>query len=89
MSKVIHHAEAVVKCPTIRLGVSDECFTYCNAGANMNECPSFQATHACSDGLPPTGIDYGNGLTFCVTNAQSSVKARMGTATSGQLRKVK
>jgi hypothetical protein len=39
--KVTHHAEAVAKCPTIRLGVSDECFTYCNAGANMNECPLF------------------------------------------------
>ena len=69
VSKVTHHTEAVAKCPTIRLGVSDECFTYCNAGANMNECPSFRATHACSDGLPPTGIDCGNGLRFCVTNA--------------------
>ena len=68
-SQVTHHAEAIAKRPTIRLGVSDECFTYCNPGANMNECPSFRATHACSDGLPPTGIDYGNGLRFCVTNA--------------------
>jgi len=37
ISKVTHHTEAVAKCPTIGLGVSDECFTYCNAGANMNE----------------------------------------------------
>ena len=37
VSKVTHHTEAVAKCPTIRLGVSDKCFTYCNAGANMNE----------------------------------------------------
>ncbi len=41
VSKVTHHAEAVAKCPTVRLAVSDECFTYCNAGANMNEYPSF------------------------------------------------
>ena len=26
VTKVTHHAEAVAKCPTIRLGVSDECF---------------------------------------------------------------
>ena len=26
VSKVTHHAEAVAKCPTIRLGVCDECF---------------------------------------------------------------
>ena len=77
-SQVTHHAEAVVKCPTIRLGVSDECFTYCNAGANMNECPSFRATHACSDGVPPTGIDYGNGLTFCVANARIICKSKNG-----------
>ena len=76
--KVTHHAEAVAKCPTIRLGVSDKCFTYCNAGANMNECPLFRATHACSDGLPPTGIDYGNGLTFCVTNARIICKSKNG-----------
>jgi hypothetical protein len=78
VSKVTHHAEAVAKCPTIRLGVSDECFTYCNEGANMNECPSFQATHACSDGLPPTGIDYGNGLRFCVTNARIICRSTNG-----------
>jgi len=42
VSKVTHHAEAIAKCPTIRLGVSDECFTYCNPGTNMNECPSFR-----------------------------------------------
>ena len=77
-SQVTHHAEAIAKCPTIRLGVSDECFTYCNPGANMNECPSFRATHACSDGLPPTGIDYGNGLTFCVTNARIICKSKDG-----------
>jgi len=77
-SQVTHHAEAIAKCPTIRLGVSDECFTYCNPGANMNECPSFRATHACSDGLPPTGIDYGNGLTFCVTNARIICKSKNG-----------
>ncbi len=41
VSNVTHHTEAVAKCPTIRLGVSDECFTYCNAGADMNKCPSF------------------------------------------------
>ena len=76
--KVTHHAEAVAKCPTIRLGVSDECFTYCNAGANMNERPSFRATNARSDGLPPTGIDYGNGLTFCVKNAQIICKSKNG-----------
>jgi hypothetical protein len=77
-SQVTHHAEAIAKCPTIRLGVSDECFTYCNPGANMNECPSFRATHACSDGLPPTGIDYGNGLTFCVTNARIICRSKNG-----------
>jgi hypothetical protein len=77
-SQVTHHAEVVAKCPTIRLAVSDECFTYCNAGANMNECPSFRATHACSDGLPPTGIDYGNGLRFCVTNARIICKSKNG-----------
>ena len=77
-SQVTHHAEAIAKCPTIRLGVSDECFTYCNPGANMNECPSFRATHACSDGLPPTGIDYGNGLTFCVANARIICKSKNG-----------
>jgi hypothetical protein len=26
-SQVTHHAEAIAKCPTIRLAVSDECFT--------------------------------------------------------------
>jgi hypothetical protein len=77
-SKVTHHAEAVAKCPTIRLGVSDKCFTYCNAGANMNECPLFRATHASSDGLPPTVIDYGNGLRFCVTNARNICKSKNG-----------
>ena len=77
-SKVTHHAEAIAKCPTIRLGVSDECFTYCNPGANMNECPSFRATHACSDGLPPTGIDYGNGFRFCVTNARIICRSKNG-----------
>jgi hypothetical protein len=41
VSKVTHHAEAVAKCSTIRLGVSNECFTCCNAGADMHECPSF------------------------------------------------
>ncbi len=44
----------------------------------MNECPSFQATHACSDGLPPTRIDYGNGLMFCVTNARIICKSNNG-----------
>ena len=78
VSKVTHHAEAIAKCPTIRLGVSDECFTYCNPGANMNECPSFRATHACSDGLPPTGIDYGNGFRFCVTNARIICRSKNG-----------
>jgi len=77
-SQVTHHAEAVVKSPTIRLGVSDECFTYCNAGTNINECPSFRATNTCSDGLPPTGIDYGNGLTFCVTNTRIICKSKNG-----------
>jgi hypothetical protein len=77
-SQVTHHAEAIAKCPTIRLGVSDECFTYCNPGANMNECPSFRATHACSDGLPPTGTDYGNGLRFCVTNARIICRSKNG-----------
>jgi hypothetical protein len=61
------------------LGVSDERVTYCNAGGtNMNECPSFRATHACSDGLPPTGIDYGNGLRVCVTNARIICKSKTG-----------
>ena len=78
VSIVTHHAEAVVKCPTIRLAVSDKCFTYCNAGANMNDCPLFRATHACSDGFPPTGIDYGNGLLFCVTNARIICKSKNG-----------
>ena len=77
-SQVTHHAEAIAKCPTIRLGVSDECFTYCNPGASMNECPSFRATHACSDGFPPTGIDYGNGLRFCVTNARIICRSKNG-----------
>ena len=63
-SKVTHHAEAIAKCPTIRLGVSDECFTYCNPGANMNECPSFRATHACSDGLPLLELTMETGLDF-------------------------
>ena len=53
-------------------------FLYSDAGANMNECPSFRATNACSDGLPPTRIDYGNGLTFCVTNAQIIWKSKNG-----------
>ncbi len=44
----------------------------------MNECMSFLATHACSDGLPPTGIDYGNGLTFCVTNAWINHQSKNG-----------
>ena len=26
VTKVTHHAEAVAKCPTIRLGIKDECF---------------------------------------------------------------
>ena len=77
-SQVTHHAEAIAKCPTIRLGVSDECFTYCNPGANMNECPSFRATNACSDALPPTGIEYGNGLNFCVTNARILCRSKDG-----------
>jgi hypothetical protein len=78
VTKVTHHAEAVAKCPTIRLGISDECFLYCNPDANMNECPSFRATNACSDALPPTGIDYGNGLHFCVTNARIICKSKKG-----------
>ena len=77
-SQVTHHAEAVAKCPTIRLGISDECTLYCYAGADMNECPSYQATNACSDGLPPPGTDYGNGLTFCVTNALIICKNKKG-----------
>ena len=77
-SQVTHHAEAIAKCPTIRLGVSDECFTYCNPGANMNECTLFRATHACSDGLPPTGIDYGNRFRFCVTNARIICRSMKG-----------
>ena len=44
----------------------------------MNECPSFRATNACSDALPPTGIDYGNGLRFCVTNARIICKSKKG-----------
>jgi len=44
----------------------------------MNECPSFRATNACSDRLPPTGIDYGNGLTFCVTNARIICRSKNG-----------
>ena len=40
VANATHHAEAVAKCPTIRLGISDECFTYCNSGFDvMNECP--------------------------------------------------
>ncbi len=78
VGNVTHHAKAVAKCPTIRLGGSDECFTYCNAGTNINECPSFRATNTCSDGLPPTGIDYGNGLTFCVTNTRIICKSKNG-----------
>ena len=68
VDNVTHHVEAVAKCSTIRLGVSDECFTYCNAGALTWMSAPSQATHASSNGLPPTGIDYGNGLKFCITN---------------------
>ena len=45
---------------------------------NMNECPLYRATNACSDGLPPPGTDYGNGLTFCVTNAKIICRSKKG-----------
>ena len=83
-SKVTHHAEAIAKCPTIRLGVSDECFTYCNPGANMNECLRFERRmHAPMDShllelTMETGLDSVSQM------HESSVAARMVTVTSGQ-----
>ena len=71
VSKITHHAEAVVKCPSIRLGVSDECFTYALRDSHLLE------------------LTMEKGLDVVKQMHESSVKARMGTATFGHLRKVK
>jgi hypothetical protein len=69
-ASMMHHVELIMKCPTIRLGISTEGFTYQNDGGVVEECPSHCASMAVSDSLPSPGISYGNGVNFLVTNAR-------------------
>ena len=77
-TKSMHHVELIMKCPTIRLGISVECFMYRNDGVDMDECPSYRGTSAVLDALPFSGIDYGNGMTFSVTNARILCRSKDG-----------
>ncbi len=63
------HVELIMKCPTICLGISTECFPYQNDGVDVEECPSHRASMAVSDALPSPEISYGNGMIFSVMNA--------------------
>ncbi len=73
-----HHVELIMKCPTIRVGISTECFTFQNDGVDVEECPSHRASMAVSDTLPSPGILYGNGMTFLVTNARILCQSKNG-----------
>ena len=53
LTPITHHAEAVAECPTIRLGIIKNVLYIVMQVLYMNECPSYRATNACSDGLPP------------------------------------
>jgi hypothetical protein len=68
-SSMMHHVEIVMKCPTIHLGISTKCFTHWDDGADVEECPSHCASMTVLEALPSSGVSYGNGMTFTVTNA--------------------
>ncbi len=77
-ASMMHHVELIMKCHTIRLGISTECFTYQNDGVDVEDCPSHGASMAVSDTLPSPGISYGNGMTFLVMNAWILCRSKNG-----------